>query len=86
MSARGLGVGGTGQTNDATVTNPGPCLLDPLLTQPTVPFVMAYPPGHPNKRTFSGATDGKLCDVAPTVLAAMGLPIPPEMDGRSLLA
>ena len=47
---------------------------------------MAYPPGHPNKRTFSGATDGKLCDVAPTVLAAMGLPIPPEMDGRSLLA
>ncbi|HXU71418.1 MAG TPA: 2,3-bisphosphoglycerate-independent phosphoglycerate mutase [Polyangia bacterium] len=30
-------------------------------------------------------TDGRLCDVAPTVLAIMGLPQPPEMEGRSLL-
>jgi 2,3-bisphosphoglycerate-independent phosphoglycerate mutase len=30
--------------------------------------------------------DGGLADVAPTVLALLGLPAPPEMTGRSLLA
>ena len=30
-------------------------------------------------------TDGRLCDVAPTVLALMGLPQPTEMEGHSLL-
>ncbi len=30
-------------------------------------------------------TDGALCDLAPTVLAVMALPPPPEMTGRSLL-
>jgi len=29
--------------------------------------------------------DGRLCDVAPTVLALMGLPLPKEMEGHSLL-
>jgi 2,3-bisphosphoglycerate-independent phosphoglycerate mutase len=29
---------------------------------------------------------GRLCDVAPTVLALMGLPAPEEMEGHSLLA
>ena len=35
----------------------------------------------------SGATlhDGRLADLAPTLLALMGLPQPPEMTGRSLL-
>jgi 2,3-bisphosphoglycerate-independent phosphoglycerate mutase len=28
---------------------------------------------------------GRLADVAPTVLALLGLPQPPEMTGRSLL-
>ena len=28
---------------------------------------------------------GRLCDVAPTVLALMGLPQPAEMEGHSLL-
>jgi 2,3-bisphosphoglycerate-independent phosphoglycerate mutase len=28
---------------------------------------------------------GRLADVAPTVLALMGLPLPPEMTGRSLI-
>lgn len=54
-----------------------------------VPFVMAFPPNHPNPRKFAPTkdeTDRKLADVAPTVLAVMGLPIPQEMDGRSLLA
>lgn len=30
--------------------------------------------------------DGRLCDLAPTVLQLMGLPQPPEMTGESLLA
>ncbi|SDE05479.1 2,3-bisphosphoglycerate-independent phosphoglycerate mutase [Ruegeria marina] len=30
--------------------------------------------------------DGRLSDLAPTVLALMGLPIPPEMTGKSLLS
>jgi 2,3-bisphosphoglycerate-independent phosphoglycerate mutase len=29
--------------------------------------------------------DGKLCDLAPTILELMGLPVPPEMTGESLL-
>lgn len=29
--------------------------------------------------------DGRLCDIAPTLLELMGLPVPAEMDGRSLL-
>ena len=37
---------------------------------------------------FSGADrlkDGRLCDIAPTMLALMELPIPPEMTGISLI-
>jgi 2,3-bisphosphoglycerate-independent phosphoglycerate mutase len=35
----------------------------------------------------AGATlhDGRLADIAPTVLDLMGLPLPPEMTGKSLL-
>ena len=29
---------------------------------------------------------GRLADLAPTVLALMGLPLPPEMTGQSLIA
>lgn len=46
-----------------------------------VPFVMANAPdGWTLKKQ-----DGVLGDVAPTVLAAMGLPQPEEMTGTSLL-
>lgn len=46
-----------------------------------VPFVMANAPeGYSLKKT-----DGVLGDVAPTVLAVMGLPQPEEMSGTSLL-
>jgi len=37
---------------------------------------------------FRGASlrdDGRLADIAPTMLSMMGLPLPPEMSGRSLL-
>ena len=29
--------------------------------------------------------DGRLCDIAPTLLQLLGLPQPPEMTGHSLL-
>lgn len=46
-----------------------------------VPFIMANAPeGWSLKKE-----DGVLGDVAPTILAAMGLPIPEEMTGQSLL-
>ena len=46
-----------------------------------VPFVMANAPsGYSLKKT-----DGVLGDVAPTVLAVMGVPQPEEMTGTSLL-
>ena len=46
-----------------------------------VPFIVADEryKGRPLK------TDGRLCDVAPTVLALMGLSQPSEMEGHSLL-
>jgi len=56
-----------------------------------VPFIMA----GPKDKTFAFADDkdrkeeeeeGALCDVAPTVLALLGLEKPEEMTGRSLLA
>jgi 2,3-bisphosphoglycerate-independent phosphoglycerate mutase len=46
-----------------------------------VPFVMANAP----KGWSLKKTDGVLGDVAPTLLAAMGLEQPKEMDGTSLL-
>ena len=30
--------------------------------------------------------DGELSDIAPTILTLLGLPVPPRMTGRSLLA
>jgi 2,3-bisphosphoglycerate-independent phosphoglycerate mutase len=46
-----------------------------------VPFIMANAPEGWSLNT----TEGVLGDVAPTVLAAMGLPQPDEMTGKSLL-
>jgi 2,3-bisphosphoglycerate-independent phosphoglycerate mutase len=37
-------------------------------------------------RTAVIAPGGRLCDVAPTMLAILGLPMPEEMSGRSLLS
>ena len=45
-----------------------------------VPFILA-------DNTYSGTLhDGKLGDLAPTILTLMGLGIPPEMTGEILLA
>lgn len=46
-----------------------------------VPFVMAN-----SKHKFDTSKSGALCDVAPTLLAVMGVEIPSEMTGQSLLA
>ncbi|MEQ8443848.1 MAG: 2,3-bisphosphoglycerate-independent phosphoglycerate mutase [Alphaproteobacteria bacterium] len=46
-----------------------------------VPFMLAVSNGI----SAAGLTDGSLCDIAPTVLDIMGLPLPAAMTGRSLL-
>jgi 2,3-bisphosphoglycerate-independent phosphoglycerate mutase len=46
-----------------------------------VPFVMAS-----DSAKFIEGAEGALCDVAPTILAYMGIDIPKEMTGKSLLA
>ena len=46
-----------------------------------VPFVMANAP----EKWSLAKKDGVLGDVAPTILATMGLPQPEDMDGKSLL-
>ena len=57
-------------------------------TTNSVPFIMT---GNPEKlklsvdKKDSDEEEGALCDVAPTVLALMGIPQPEEMSGRSLL-
>jgi 2,3-bisphosphoglycerate-independent phosphoglycerate mutase len=44
-----------------------------------VPLILAGPAG------YSLASGGSLCDIAPTLLELMGLPVPAEMTGHSLL-
>ncbi|KAJ3042996.1 2,3-bisphosphoglycerate-independent phosphoglycerate mutase [Rhizophlyctis rosea] len=45
-----------------------------------VPFIMTS-----NDHSFVSDRTGALCDVAPTVLEVLGLPVPEEMTGQSLL-
>jgi 2,3-bisphosphoglycerate-independent phosphoglycerate mutase len=60
-------------------------MIDPATGSPhtahttnPVPFVLG---NHP---PIALARDGALADVAPTILAMQGLPIPREMTGRDL--
>ncbi len=52
-------------------------------TTAMVPFVLVDETGV--GLSLSGE-EGKLADIAPTLLQAIGIPVPPEMTGRSLLA
>ena len=52
-------------------------------TTAPVPFALADFSGRGLR--LSGE-EGALCDIAPTMLAAMGVDVPPEMTGKSLLA
>jgi 2,3-bisphosphoglycerate-independent phosphoglycerate mutase len=49
-------------------------------TTAPVPFIMAN-----TDKALRKDVQGALCDVAPTLLCVMGLPVPDEMTGQSLL-
>jgi 2,3-bisphosphoglycerate-independent phosphoglycerate mutase len=61
-------------------------MIDPLTggphtahtTNPVPVILVGGPPG-------AALRDGRLADLAPTLLGLMGLPLPPEMTGRSLI-
>ncbi|MBF0614678.1 MAG: 2,3-bisphosphoglycerate-independent phosphoglycerate mutase [Magnetococcales bacterium] len=61
------------------------CMVDESGGPHTAHTLNPAPLIHVGRRHLT-LTDGRLCDVAPTVLALMGLPVPPEMEGRSLIA
>ena len=46
-----------------------------------VPFIVVNPPG-----ASPSSTNGRLADVAPTLLDLLGLPQPAAMTGHSLIA
>ena len=63
-------------------------MVDPVTLQPHTAHTVNPVPvmlvgGPPGVRLRGG---GRLADLAPTVLALMGLPVPPEMTGKSLIA
>jgi 2,3-bisphosphoglycerate-independent phosphoglycerate mutase len=62
-------------------------MVDPVTGEPhtahtTNPVPIWWASRHSGGRTLR---DGGLADVAPTVLELLGLPVPPEMTGRSLI-
>ncbi|MBX3726507.1 MAG: 2,3-bisphosphoglycerate-independent phosphoglycerate mutase [Xanthomonadales bacterium] len=62
-------------------------MRDPDTGQPhTAHTVGPVPLLHVGQRPLRLSPGGALRDIAPTVLALMGLPAPPEMSGRSLVA
>ncbi len=61
----------TGQPHTAHTTNPVP--------------VMLFNGGGEGRNAPVELRDGRLADVAPTILELMGIPQPPEMTGRSLI-
>jgi 2,3-bisphosphoglycerate-independent phosphoglycerate mutase len=63
------------------------CMIDPASGGPhtahtTNPVPIWWITGDPGGRRLR---DGTLADLAPTVLALLDLPAPPEMTGRSLI-
>jgi len=63
-------------------------MRDPVTGEPhtahtlnPVPFIIVNPPG-----AIARVADGRLADVAPTLLDILGLPKPPAMTGHSLIA
>jgi len=61
-------------------------MVDPATGEPHTAHTLSPVPvivhgGPPDARL----RDGRLADIAPTVLDLMGLPLPPEMTGRSLI-
>lgn len=54
----------------------------PVTAHSTNPVPLVHIANNPVTALFG---DGKLCDIAPTMLTLMGLRIPPEMTGKSLV-
>ncbi len=52
-------------------------------TTASVPFILV---NESDMDIHLSGKDGKLADIAPTLLSAIGLPVPPEMTGDDLLA
>ena len=50
-----------------------------------VPFIYVNPHSNEDSTMIKGLKDGTLADIAPTILHALDIPQPPEMDGHSLL-
>jgi 2,3-bisphosphoglycerate-independent phosphoglycerate mutase len=68
------------------------CMRDPRSGQPMTAHTLNPVPIYvfdarlPGRNAPVHVADGKLADVAPTLLQLMGLAVPPEMTGRSLIA
>ena len=67
-----------GNAETMTFENGAPCT-----SHTTNPVMFALIGEKYEKAELCGG--GALCDVAPTLLTVMGLPIPPEMEGKSLI-
>ncbi len=59
-----------------------PYTLEPYTSHTTnpVPLVLYAP-----KKSYKKMKDGQLCDIAPTILTLMGLKVPKDMEGVSLI-
>jgi len=61
------------------------CMTDQSGNVVTAHSLNPVPLVHIAQSPVQLADGGRLCDIAPTMLALMGLPIPPEMTGKSLI-
>lgn len=61
------------------------CMLDQSGNVVTAHSLNPVPLVHIAESPVQLADGGRLCDIAPTMLALMGLPIPKEMTGKSLI-
>ena len=83
---------------DRILANGGECLITadhgncermisengaPFTAHTTNPVPLIFVSNDIRHRRFNEG--GRLCDIAPTLLTMMGLPIPKEMTGRNLL-
>lgn len=67
-------------------------MIDPMTNEPDtshtsnpVPFIFVPPSNQPHLASITLADEGKLSDIAPTVLSLLGLSKPSEMSGHSLI-
>ena len=61
------------------------CMIDDAGNVVTAHSLNPVPLVHIAEKPVSLADGGRLCDIAPTMLRLMGLSIPEEMTGKSLI-